>query len=1222
MKQKLLSLVALASAMFVSTSAFAQWAEPTAPVLDKTNVSAVESGKSYYVMNVGAGQFLTGSNSWSTQVSLTRDGVNSEYSPALVIYVADSVGTIARNSVAGVSLRLDGTFTVNGASGKRTFTDTYLFRDSEESSFMDHGSQDKGYIWKITKASNGYFRIQTADGDAAFPDAATQYAGWDGSNGPIEVDENGDLVLNELGEEPSTVVVFNMTEDDENIDWAFIDPTAFLVQKVAYESRKALYDLLVSTTELGYEVNTNAATAVYNNPNATKEELENAYVALKAAINRAYFEDILGGATDEDPIDATEYVLVNPDFETGNIDGWTTNYVSGKQANNIGYQGSSYTNGDVTISKFIEAWKSDGSPWTIGDGYLQQTVYGLPAGKYVLEADAVSVYQWSNHDADGGIGKNPAEGVYLFIQAGDREAKVALATGNGQPEHFSITYISKGDDELTFGLKTEKATANWIAADNFQIFYHGQTKDTPAQADLKTVIQRAENVDTNLPANAEDLEAFEKALENAQAVYKASGDDDACLAAQEALTAAMQKFENCAKAYESFYTYFGSGGEYESLITQVMEHPTWGDLADDMDKLATELLDKYSAYTLTLEEAEASQGQLQQLLLDFINPENVKEGDDLTLLLKNPGFEDGLNGWTKGRGDAWTVFEGVDYHEVESWHQNFDLYQIIPNMPAGVYNISVQGFARMDDANMTVPTIELYAGNSTARFPSISQRNGLGPDEYSLEQLYYVDGGSFNDTEMTMSDGTTVYVPNGMAGAQVFFAQDNPLTGKPFYQRQVKITLREAGDLRIGVRSNSTSEWVLWDNMKITYAGNSLELYYEMIEDAQAAMMNAYNAEGAFVTKKAAADVDALNGRVDKMEELSTADEALALIAEIEAATDYIAAGAAKGVELQNAIDVYNELSARVNSSDQAFPALLTECQKKVESPNNIESNEAVDDIIASIKKAWPGFVLYDAGDEPTEKFEATPIIYNNDYIHPIEQTYSSEGWTIENVGGTCTPDFNELEAYNNDSIYIYQDLSGLKPGFYEIALQGYYRAGYSGSYNDADTALGDSLKQVHNVFIYATSSLGEMTTPLLNAIEGAQEASLGMGSETAVMNLEGIEVYIPENMEAASYYFQEEYYPNSLKVQVGEDGNLRIAIRKWNHITGDWTIFTNWQLFYLGKTGANFADELTAVESLSSANAKAAQVFSIDGRQMSRLNRGINIVRMSDGSVRKVMVK
>ena len=75
-------------------------------------------------------------------------------------------------------------------------------------------------------------------------------------------------------------------------------------------------------------------------------------------------------------------------------------------------------------------------------------------------------------------------------------------------------------------------------------------------------------------------------------------------------------------------------------------------------------------------------------------------------------------------------------------------------------------------------------------------------------------------------------------------------------------------------------------------------------------------------------------------------------------------------------------------------------------------------------------------------------------------------------------------------------------------------------------------------------------------------------------------------------------------------------------HIEGDWTIFTNWQLFYLGKTGANFSEEIDAVENLKANSFNAAQIFAIDGRQQNTLSRGINIIRTSDGNVRKVLVK
>ncbi|MBP5771487.1 MAG: hypothetical protein J6W75_09030 [Bacteroidaceae bacterium] len=1226
MKHKYLSLIALTGAMFMSTSAWAQWTEPTEPVLEKKNVASVEAGKTYYIMNVGAGQFITGGNAWSTQISLTLDGVNSEFSPALAIYVADSTQTFSGSTCSGYSLRLDGTFNVNGANGARTFTNTYLFRDSEESGFIDHASQTKGYIWSIAKAENGFFRIQTAPGDPTFPEAATQFAGWDGTNGPIAVDEDGALIIDEeTGLEPSTVVVFNMTEDQENayIDWMFIDAAAYLSQLKAFEARKALYELLLSTTELDFEVDTKDATAVYENPNATKEELEIASNALKAAINRAMFEDLFSGASEDDPIDVTADVLENPDFETGDISGWTTNYVSGQQANNIGFQGSNYTNGDVTISRFIEAWKSDGQPWTIGDGYLQQTVYGLPKGKYVLEADAVSNYQWADHSADGGIGKNPTEGVYLFIKAGEYEAKKALSTGNGQPEHFSVTFINPGADELTFGLKTEGATANWIAADNFMITYYGFTDDIPEMAILKDAIRAAEDVDVYEPAYAADAEAFSAALEAAQDVVNVGGDAEACTAATEKLQAAMAQFKTSVEAYKKLYE-FVFGGGLDEYIDKVGENKDWNDLTNQLDDLKEELQEAYEDCTITAAEIEEKITSVPQMIREFIKGDKVQEGTDVTILLNNSGFENGLEGWTKGRGDAWTVFEGVDYKEVESWHQNFDLYQVISDMPRGVYNISVQGFCRLD--GIPEPTVELYAGNTTARFKSIS----TPPDEYSLEKLY--DEGNFADTELTIEDeeGNTipVYVPNGMAGAQVYFGMDNPLTGAPFYQNLVNIVLLEDGDLRIGVRSNSTQEWVLWDNFKITYLGQKMDAYYEMIDEAVGNLEKVFNATNAYITTTGLRQYNEVKAKAENKGSIDNADDALALLQEINEVAEYLTEGNKKGLELYDFVDIYQQnILAEIITGEESFPTMIEELAQALDVEGDhttemlaavgLNKNEDFEAKKEEILAAWPAYIFYGVEDEPAKPADVSGIIYNPSYNNYGEGA-SFNGWSQENIGGAQAADFNEYECFNNDTIYVYQELQNLKPGYYKLAVQGFYRAGDYGVYTD-------SLATVHNSYISATTSTGEFAQPIKNITDGLQEGTVGAGSEVEITIGEGEEVQVfsvPNNMEAAEAYFLNEYYPNELNVLVGEDGKMTIAVKKTTHITNDWTIFTNWQLFYLGKTGQNFEEELVVVEGLKATNLNAAQLFSIDGRQQSSLRRGINIVRMADGSVRKVMVK
>ena len=65
-------------------------------------------------------------------------------------------------------------------------------------------------------------------------------------------------------------------------------------------------------------------------------------------------------------------------------------------------------------------------------------------------------------------------------------------------------------------------------------------------------------------------------------------------------------------------------------------------------------------------------------------------------------------------------------------------------------------------------------------------------------------------------------------------------------------------------------------------------------------------------------------------------------------------------------------------------------------------------------------------------------------------------------------------------------------------------------------------------------------------------------------------------------------------------------------------------QLYYFsfGDEGEN--GEATAVKQVEGTNAEATIVgiYSLGGARQSQLQRGMNIVRMSDGSVKKVLVK
>lgn len=167
-------------------------------------------------------------------------------------------------------------------------------------------------------------------------------------------------------------------------------------------------------------------------------------------------------ADDENPLDLTS-IINNPDFSMGNASGWTYHI---DPISNLGYQGASYNNGDVTISQFIEGWRSGSTP--MGNGTIEQTINALPEGTYVLGVDLIANNQKTGSAAD-------SKGIYLFASESDGDkSSIEVATDNGKPQHFELTFkkVSK-TSTITIGVEALNATSNWVAADNFTLTYYG-----------------------------------------------------------------------------------------------------------------------------------------------------------------------------------------------------------------------------------------------------------------------------------------------------------------------------------------------------------------------------------------------------------------------------------------------------------------------------------------------------------------------------------------------------------------------------------------------------------------------------------------------------------------------------------------------------------------------------------------------------------------------------
>ena len=339
MKHKLLSLVALAGAMFVSTSVMA-WDEPVKPERPKApaytgETTSPSADGTYYILNVGAGQFLGAGNDWGTRAVTTTQG--------MVTLDGEKANLSANNShvlpftIESAETPVDALWTADFVYIRCQNTNkdegtNFLVHEANAAWVDGWTTEDNN---RVETDNNGYWEIREHDGNYYLV--------------PLDPD-----VIPEEGESYSPlfgVHSTNMTATTSNtwsdarpdadyyVDWKFIDasnaadvqayidgPYAAYVENelAAYEAALAGYnkksDLLTALQEADEAgVNTDAAAAVYNNPNATVAEIENAIYLLRAAMSEEVYD--FSGASNENPMDVTDQVIVNPTFDT-DVSGW------------------------------------------------------------------------------------------------------------------------------------------------------------------------------------------------------------------------------------------------------------------------------------------------------------------------------------------------------------------------------------------------------------------------------------------------------------------------------------------------------------------------------------------------------------------------------------------------------------------------------------------------------------------------------------------------------------------------------------------------------------------------------------------------------------------------------------------------------------------------------------------------------------------------------------
>ena len=246
--------------------------------------------------------------------------------------------------------------------------------------------------------------------------------------------------------------------------------------------------------------------------NGDKSTLTTAISEARAAVNTAedyvsIYEQItaikqaakmfLATATCGNDCDVTAAYVTNPNFDRLQL-GWSTagDYFTWPNENERGWTGSTYENGDVIISNFIQSWDNDKA---LLDGEISQTITALPAGQYRLELDAIAAIQYEPDETPNG--------VTLF--AGNEQK--TISTEGNKPQHFSIEFEQLETGDCKIGIKMQETNVNWVAIDNVRLISLGKVLKGDANGDGFVTIADAVAVVNYSLGNASGNFVFEAA---------------------------------------------------------------------------------------------------------------------------------------------------------------------------------------------------------------------------------------------------------------------------------------------------------------------------------------------------------------------------------------------------------------------------------------------------------------------------------------------------------------------------------------------------------------------------------------------------------------------------------------------------------------------------------------------------------------------------------------
>ena len=1068
---------------------------------------------------------------------------------------------------------------------------------------------------------------------------------------------NAGIDLDQAHDYSASTAIYNSDDSKKaDVDTETTRVNAFVSLKKKLDEATAGYPTVdFSEAKTAYD-NTQSDAKTLAEAEAKIGELQDAYDVAHATVDKP--GDITSQLTNVDGTSATDWT------RTWLGDGRVGDF----HLNTWSVEGNNNADGTNMVVNFLEDWVGRGS--TLSDQKFQRNPVKVAPGAYKITAN-IRVYNESGADY--------MKGAYLFgnvsrnsLFANEDEAQTNAVEGakyntynnmlNYWKDGFETYAIVPKDGTLTFGIMIENANYNWVAAKNFRVYYMGDSYES-----LDYVRNNSDMFAQPFPEETFAMQQLLDDYNNAIPNYGKAQNAEELLDAVQKLVSLSDSVQNNANAYKAYKDRVDGlkagidNGEID------LDGPDADILFDYLDDLGEEFgpnsetaveygfKNGYSAYIIAnrLLKTEEITEELEFLnkLYDAAVRTSLKDGTDLTNLIVNPGFEEDLvdgkgKGWnldtSKGGTGSLTNWRGGDSKNycAEAYEQNFDVYQEIEGLKDGIYEVSVQAFYRggwpeaawdnyKKDPEMKGDAkvySEVYLNEFYTPIRNVME---LTLDDVSQ----FTSKDNYSSFAVTGEGGetTNVFVPNGMASASTSFSLEDP---EKNYTMSAYGLVTD-GKIRLGIRRLTTppsnaGTWTLWDNFKLTYRAKNPELAAQVL-DAKAKELNELlttseenmtdpviqNSVYAYTESQKSNLSDAAKYEVliETNDALVAAKENIQQVGAYKTAYEAYQAACDELEKLDESqeADIWDQIDEMDDELDgddgAAFRSLSTEdlvtLIAKVEDFTK-EVQAAIDDIKLAEKIAE----MADATDD--KPYDATSWIINPDMEDSSQDSNADAskkmaGWDFWKakgngpVKGSDGINGRSLEAWSGTigaelEFTAYQTLTGLPAGKYELSAKA---ANASNGVAEDEKLWADPEKAATGrAYLCAILSDGENEKAVSTPVEP------NVGSATAANT-----------------------YTVTFTVEEGND--VKIGFQSIGTMPFRWFMCDDFTLTYYGTESAKVdsTDEgdvvaIAGVEEAAPATKAIAGIYNASGAKIATLQQGINIVKYTDGSVKKIFVK